>query len=67
MHFLTKYPWHGWLTVVVAVLAEDFLSEEAQELMDKSMKIKAFIYVLLGGECNPSVICLIFRTCADVV
>ncbi|KPI43407.1 Zinc-regulated transporter 2 [Cyphellophora attinorum] len=34
---------------LVDLLAEDFLSEEAQELMDKSMKIKAFIYVLLGA------------------
>ncbi|KAH8684289.1 ZIP zinc transporter [Tricladium varicosporioides] len=33
----------------VDLLAEDFLSEEAQHLMTKSMKIKAFIFVLMGA------------------
>ncbi|KAG9231385.1 zinc-regulated transporter 2 [Amylocarpus encephaloides] len=33
----------------VDLLAEDFLSDEAQHLMTKSMKIKAFCYVLLGA------------------
>jgi solute carrier family 39 (zinc transporter), member 1/2/3 len=35
---------------LVDLLAEDFLSEEAQELMDKVTKIKAFLWVLAGGE-----------------
>lgn len=35
---------------LVDLLAEDFLSEEAMELMDKSMRIKAFLWVLVGGE-----------------
>lgn len=43
---------------LVDLLAEDFLSEEAQELMDKSMKIKAFIYVLLGGMLSPISYCV---------
>ena len=37
----------------VDLLAEDFLSDEAQHLMTKGMKIKAFIFVLLGGELSP--------------
>ena len=36
---------------LVDLLAEDFLSEEAMELMNKPTRIKAFIWVLLGGEC----------------
>ena len=34
---------------LVDLLAEDFLSEEAQETMTKKNKITAFIYVLLGA------------------
>lgn len=34
---------------LVDLLAEDFLSEEAQHTMNKSDKIKAFIYLLLGA------------------
>ncbi|CAG8953651.1 hypothetical protein HYFRA_00010110 [Hymenoscyphus fraxineus] len=33
----------------VDLLAEDFLSEEAQHLLTRSMKIQAFIYLLLGA------------------
>ncbi|KAH6679122.1 Fe transport protein 3 [Halenospora varia] len=33
----------------VDLLAEDFLSDEAQHLMTNSMKIKAFIFVLMGA------------------
>ncbi|KAK3402214.1 Zinc/iron permease [Sordaria brevicollis] len=35
---------------LVDLLAEDFLSEEAQRIMTKKDKISAFIFVLLGGE-----------------
>lgn len=34
---------------LVDLLAEDFLSEEAQHLT-KQQKISGFIYVLMGGE-----------------
>ncbi|CAG8978121.1 hypothetical protein HYALB_00000795 [Hymenoscyphus albidus] len=34
----------------VDLLAEDFLSDEAQYLLIRSMKIQAFIYLLLGGK-----------------
>ncbi|KIV97979.1 hypothetical protein PV10_01674 [Exophiala mesophila] len=34
---------------LVDLLAEDFLSEEAMELMDKPTRIHAFIFVLLGA------------------
>ncbi|SPO04851.1 related to zinc transporter [Cephalotrichum gorgonifer] len=34
---------------LVDLLAEDFLSEEAQHVMTKKMKIKGFCYVLLGA------------------
>jgi zinc transporter 1/2/3 len=34
----------------VDLLAEDFLSDEAQDLMTKGMKIRAFIFVLMGGK-----------------
>jgi zinc transporter 1/2/3 len=34
----------------VDLLAEDFLSDEAQELMTKWMKIRAFCFVLMGGK-----------------
>jgi hypothetical protein len=37
---------------LVDLLAEDFLSEEANRLMKKKDKISAFIYVLLGGRAN---------------
>ena len=33
----------------VDLLAEDFLSDEAQLLMTKKMKITAFIWIMLGG------------------
>jgi hypothetical protein len=33
----------------VDLLAEDFLSDEAQLLMTKKMKITAFMYILLGA------------------
>lgn len=35
----------------VDLLAEDFLSEEAQHTLTKKDKITAFSYVLLGGMC----------------
>ena len=35
---------------LVDLLAEDFLSEEAQLIMTTRKKIEAFAYVLLGGE-----------------
>lgn len=34
----------------VDLLAEDFLSEEAQHILTKKMKIQAFTYILLGGK-----------------
>lgn len=37
---------------LVDLLAEDFLSEEAQHIMTKKNKIVAFTYVLLGGKRN---------------
>ncbi|KAL2075115.1 hypothetical protein VTL71DRAFT_57 [Oculimacula yallundae] len=36
----------------VDLLAEDFLSDEAQHLMTKKMKITAFIYVLMGAAAH---------------
>lgn len=36
----------------VDLLAEDFLSEEAQHTLTKKDKITAFSYVLLGGMCH---------------
>lgn len=38
----------------VDLLAEDFLSEEAQHTLTKKDKITAFCYVLLGGTCPPT-------------
>jgi hypothetical protein len=39
---------------LVDLLAEDFLSEEADHVMTGKLKMQAFGYVLLGGECsNP--------------
>ncbi len=35
---------------LVDLLAEDFLSEEAALTMTKKLKIKAFIFVLMGGK-----------------
>ncbi len=35
---------------LVDLLAEDFLSEEANRLMKKKDKISAFMFVLAGGE-----------------
>lgn len=35
---------------LVDLLAEDFLSEEAQKTLTKSLRIQAFSWVLLGGE-----------------
>lgn len=37
----------------VDLLAEDFLSEEAQHILTKKMKIQAFTYILLGGKLQP--------------
>lgn len=37
---------------LVDLLAEDFLSEEADRLMDGKQKAKAFGWLLLGGEEN---------------
>jgi zinc transporter 1/2/3 len=34
----------------VDLLAEDFLSDEAQEMMTKWMKVRAFCFVLMGGK-----------------
>jgi len=39
---------------LVDLLAEDFLSEEAQHIMTKKNKIVAFTYVLLGGKLHIS-------------
>ena len=36
---------------LVDLLAEDFLSEEANRLLSKKDKISAFCWVLAGGEC----------------
>lgn len=48
---LTTYSSSGLLiyAATVDLLAEDFLSDEAQHLMTNSMKIKAFIFVLMGA------------------
>lgn len=35
---------------LVDLLYEDFLSEHAQHVMNKATKIKAFCYLLAGGE-----------------
>ncbi len=35
---------------LVDLLAEDFLSEEANRVMKKKDKISAFMFVLAGGE-----------------
>lgn len=39
---------------LVDLLAEDFLSEEANRVMTKKDKTMAFILVLLGGTYPPS-------------
>lgn len=39
---------------LVDLLAEDFLSESAQHVMTKANKIKAFCWVLAGGELHSS-------------
>lgn len=49
---------------LVDLLAEDFLSEEAQKIMTKKDKITAFIFVLLGGEYKyPSLFSIGFVLC----
>ncbi|KIX06736.1 uncharacterized protein Z518_04712 [Rhinocladiella mackenziei CBS 650.93] len=44
----------------VDLLAEDFLSDEAQHAMSKKDKILAFIYVLMGGELDPATFVILF-------
>ena len=38
---------------MVDLLAEDFLSEEANRVMKKNDKISAFMFVLAGGKSTP--------------
>ena len=38
----------------VDLLAEDFLSEEANRLLSKKDKITAFMFVLAGGACKKT-------------
>lgn len=40
----------------VDLLAEDFLSHEAQQTLTKKDKIAAFSYVMLGGTRTPTVL-----------
>lgn len=40
---------------LVDLLVEDFLSEEANRLMNKKAKISAFCWVLLGGKYSRSI------------
>lgn len=61
MSFIERYGLNGRLSshsssglliyaALVDLLAQDFLSEEADQTLTKKNKIRAFIYVLLGGE-----------------